>query len=189
MIRQLLIASLSLFLAACAAAPAPERAAETVHRPQFIPSQYRLGVGDFVKVDVFREPDLSAEAVVESSGNINYPLIGYVPAVGLTARELEAEVFRRLRSGYLRNPEVRAFVVRYRPIFVSGAVRNTGAYPFTEGLTVERALTLASGMSPLGSVRRIFVLREGAPSSSRERVGLDAPLYPGDTLFVEEGVF
>lgn len=183
-----LAALLAALLAACAAAPAP-RLADNVSRTQFVPSTYRLGVGDLVRVDVFREPDLSLEAGVESSGNLNYPLIGYVPAVGLTARELEAELTRRLKAGYLRNPEVRAFVIRYRPIFVSGAVRNTGAYPFSEGLTVERALTLASGMTPLGSARRIFVLRERAPASEREKVGLDAPLYPGDTVFVEEGVF
>lgn len=186
--RPLFLLALAAVLCACAAAPEP-RLADNVSRTQFVPSTYRLGVGDVVRVDVFREPDLSLEAGIESSGNLNYPLIGYVQAVGLTARELETELARRLRAGYLRNPEVRAFVVRYRPIFVSGAVRNTGAYPFSEGLTVERALTLASGMTPLGSPRRIFVLRERAAASAREKVGLDAPLYPGDTVFVEEGVF
>jgi len=175
-------------LVACASTP-PPRLADNVSRTQFVAATYRLGVGDRIRIDVFREADLSGEASVESTGYINYPLIGYVPAVGLTTRELELDLARRLRGGYLRNPDVRAYVVRYRPVFVSGAVRNTGAYPFTEGLTVEKALTLASGMTPLGSPRRIYVLREGAAASAREKVALDAPLYPGDTLFVEEGVF
>ena len=187
-IRSWLSAILALGLSACAAAPlAP--VAETVNRSAFVASSYRLGVGDRVRVDVFREPDLSTEVGVESTGAVNYPLIGYVQAVGLTQQQLEQELARRLRGDYLRNPDVRVQVVRYRPIFISGAVRNTGAYPYTEGLTVEKALTLASGMTPVGSVRRIFVLREGAPAGAREKVGLDAPLYPGDTLFVEEGVF
>lgn len=179
-------------LSACAgpsANPGSATTASTASREEFVPSSYRLGVGDVVKVDVFREADLSLEAVIESSGNINYPLIGYVKAVGLTARELETRLVERLGAGYLKNPEVRAFVVRYRPVFVSGAVRNTGAFPFSEGLTVERALALASGMTPLGSVRRMFVLREGEAAVTRQRVQLDSPLYPGDTLFVEEGVF
>ena len=175
-------------LMGCASAPAP-RLADNVSRTQFVPATYRLGVGDRVRVDVFREPDLSGEASVESSGNINYPLIGYVRAVGLTPQQLELDFVNRLRNGFLRNPDVRVSVVRYRPIFISGAVRNTGVFAFSEGLTVEKALTLASGLTPLASVRRIFVLREGAPASAREKIGLDAPLYPGDTLFVEEGVF
>ncbi len=183
-----LILAATLLLAACAA-PSGPRAAETVSRAQFTAASYRLGVGDLIRVDVFRETDLSREAAVESSGSINYPLIGAVNAVGLTPLQLEQEIANRLRAGYLRDPNVRVYVVRYRPIFVSGAVRNTGAFPFSEGLSVEKALTLASGMSPLGSARRIFVLREGAPASAREKVGLDAPLYPGDTVFVEEGVF
>lgn len=188
---------LTLLLAVCLlpgcagpqANPGSATATQAVSREEFVPSAYRLGVGDVVKVDVFREADLSVEAVIESSGSINYPLIGYVKAVGLTARQLEAQLVERLGAGYLKNPEVRAFVVRYRPVFVSGAVRNTGAFPFSEGLTVERALTLASGMTPLGSVRRMFVLREGEAAVTRQRVQLDSPLYPGDTLFVEEGVF
>jgi len=178
----------AITLVACAS-PAAPRVAETASRAQFTAASYRLGVGDLIRVDVFREADLSREAAVESSGSINYPLIGYVNAVGLTPLQLEQDIASRLRAGYLRDPNVRVYVVRYRPIFVSGAVRNTGAFPFSEGLSVEKALTLASGMTPLGSARRIFVLREGAPASAREKVGLDAPLYPGDTLFVEEGVF
>lgn len=188
MFKPALSAVLALALAACASAP-PPRQPDDVSRSQFVAASYQLGVGDRVRVEVFREADLSGEAAVEASGYINYPLIGYVPAVGLTPRQLEQDLIRRLRGEYLRNPDVRVYVVRYRPVFVSGAVRNTGAFPFTEGLTVEKALTLASGMTPLGSTRRIFVLREGAPAGAREKVGLDAPLYPGDTLFVEEGVF
>jgi len=179
---------LSFCLSSCVSAP-PPRQADSVTRTDFVAASYRLGVGDRVRVDVFREADLSGEVSIESTGYINYPLIGTITAVGLTAQQLERELIARFRAGYLRNPDVRVAVVRYRPIFISGAVRNTGAFPFSEGLTVERALTLASGMTPLGSPRRIFALREGAPASAREKVGLDAPLYPGDTLFVEEGVF
>lgn len=179
---------LLLGLAGCVT-PAAQRAEEVSTRAQFTPATYQLGVGDRVRVDIFREADLSGEAIVESSGNINYPLIGNVPAVGLTVAALEQDLTARLRAGYLREPQVRVSVVRYRSIFVSGAVRNTGDFPFSEGLNVEKALALASGMTPLGSARRIFVLREGAPATARERVGLDAPLYPGDTVYVEEGVF
>jgi len=91
----------ALLLAACAA-PSGPRAAETVSRAQFTAATYRLGVGDLIRVDVFREADLSREAAVESSGSINYPLIGAVNAVGLTPLQLEQDIANRLRAGYLR---------------------------------------------------------------------------------------
>lgn len=178
----------TFWLVACASTPGPQQAGN-VERASFTPSTYKLGVGDLIRVEVYREPDLSSEAIVESSGNINYPLIGYVRAVAVTPLQLEKDIAKRFAAGYLKDPNVRVYVVKYRPVFVSGAVRNTGAFSFSEGLTVEKAITLASGMTPLGSTRRIFVLREGAPANAREKVGLDAPLYPGDTVFVEEGVF
>ena len=189
MIRQLSAALCTLATLVGCATEAPTRLADNVSRTQFLPASYRLGAGDRINIDVFREADLSGEVSVESSGNINFPLVGYISAVGLTPQQLEQDLTKRLRTGFLRNPEVRVGVVRYRPIFISGAVRNTGVFQYSEGLTVEKALTLASGLTPLASLRRIFVLREGAPSSAREKVGVDAPLYPGDTLFVEEGVF
>ena len=189
MIRQFAVTIFTLATLAACATDTPARLADNVSRTQFVPATYQLGSGDRINIDVFREADLSGEVSVESSGNINYPLVGYISAVGLTPQQLEQDITKRLRNGFLRNPEVRVSVVRYRPIFITGAVRNTGVFQYSEGLTVEKALTLASGLTPLASVRRIFVLREGAPSSAREKVGVDAPLYPGDTLFIEEGVF
>ena len=111
MIKPLCWILLALGLTACASAP-EQRLDETSSRTEFVASSYRLGVGDRVRVDVFREGDLSGEVGIESNGNINYPLIGYVPAVGLTPRELEQELVRRLRAGYLRNPDVRVAVAR-----------------------------------------------------------------------------
>lgn len=153
------------------------------------PSKYRLAVGDRVKVDVFREPDLSVEATLDAAGMINYPLLGLVRAADLTARDLEIVLTRGLTGDYLKNPDVRVVVTRFRPVFVTGAVRSAGSYPFTDSLTVEKAIALAGGLTQLASQRRIYVLRDGSPTNARERAVLDTPLFPGDTLLVEEGIF
>ena len=152
-------------------------------------SGYRLGVGDRVKVDVFGEADLSIEAAVDGTGRINYPLLGAVPASRRTAKDLQEAISTGLANGYLRNPDVRVSIVQYRPFYIVGQVRKAGAYPFVLGLTVEKALALAGGLTNLASTRRIYVLREDAPTSQRVKVSLDALVSPGDTLMVEESLF
>ena len=152
-------------------------------------SAYRIGIGDRVRVDVFGEADLSIEAVVDGSGNISYPLLGIVPARFKTASELQYAITTGLAGGYLRDPDVRVTVVQYRPFYAIGQVKKPGAYPYVIGLTVEKALALAGGITDLASTRQIFLLREDATQSKKIKVGLDAVVLPGDTLVVEESMF
>ncbi|MBF0665150.1 MAG: polysaccharide biosynthesis/export family protein, partial [Brevundimonas sp.] len=70
-------------------------------------AEYRIGVGDALDVRVFQVEDLSfAGLLVDTSGNINMPLIGAVRAGGRTAGELSADIAQRLAANYLRNPQV-----------------------------------------------------------------------------------
>lgn len=190
-IRFLLLACFPV-LAACSVfgAAAPEAAAPAATpSPAVDVAAYRLGVGDRIRVDVFGEPDLSLDATIDPTGRLNYPLLGSITALKKTARDLQETIAAGLAAGYLVNPDVRVTVVQYRPFYVTGQVRKAGAYPFVIGLTVEKAVALAGGFTPLASTRRIYVLREDAGAGERLRVGLDAPVLPGDTLMVEEGLF
>lgn len=152
-------------------------------------TKYLLGRGDKIHIDVFGEPELSLDATLDASGSINYPLLGSLHVAGLTPAQLERLLDRRLAGGYLKNPDVTVSVVQYRPIYVIGAVRNAGAFPFSPGLTVEKALALAGGLTPQASTRRIYLLGEGADASQRRQVKLDTAIKPGETILVEEGIF
>ena len=152
-------------------------------------SAYQLGVGDRVRIDVYGEPDLSLDALVDPTGRISYPLLGSIPALRKTAREIQDHLTRGLTGGYLINPDVRVTVIQYRPFYVIGQVRKAGAYPFVTGQTVEKALALAGGLTNIASTRKMFLLREDTPSEQRLRAGLDTPVLPGDTLLVEESLF
>lgn len=187
----LLFAGLALLAAACAApapvaapAPAPAATAE-----QFNAAVYQLAAGDSVRVDVLGEADLSINALIDPAGAINYPFLGRIQAAGLTLRQLEQQIQKGLASGYLKNPDVRVSMAAYRPVYVTGQVRSTGAYPYSLGLTVEKVLTLAGGLTQFASTRRIFLLRPGASTEQRIRVELDSPVLPGDTVLVEERLF
>lgn len=152
-------------------------------------SGYRLGVGDRLRIDVYGEPDLSLEASVDPTGRFSYPLLGSVEALGKTARELQTRLTLGLAAGYLINPDVRVTVIHYRPFYVIGQVRRAGAYPYVTGLTVEKALALAGGLTNIASTRRIYILREDAPTTERQRASMDSQVLPGDTLLVEESLF
>lgn len=150
---------------------------------------YRLNTGDKVKIEVYGEPDLTIETILDAAGTINFPLLGVVPAKSLTIKELERLITVMLTGDYLRSPRVRAVISQFRPVYVIGAVRGSGSFAYSEGLTVERALALAGGPTPQASIRRIYVLSEGGSVNNRIQVRLDTQLKPGDTVLIEEGVF
>lgn len=149
---------------------------------------YKLGIGDRLRIEVYGEPDLSLEALIEAGGSINYPLLGRVPATGLTVIDFEQQLAAQLLKGYLVNPRVRVSVAQFRPIYIIGQIQRAGSYPYVQGLTVEKGLALAGGLTPIASTRKIFLLRESAPTT-RQRAGLDTVVLPGDTIIVEESLF
>lgn len=181
-----LCAGAVLLVSACAAvAPAESGPATMVSLDR---SSYRLSSGDKIRVEVYGEADLSVETLIEATGTINYPLLGRVVVQGYTLNDIEQLIARRLGQGYLVNPSVRATIVQFRPFYVTGQVRRVGAYPYIEGLTVEKALALAGGITEIGSTRKIFILREGL-KAVRERAAMLSPVLPGDTIVVDESLF
>lgn len=187
-LRSFIVSCGVLVLAACATRGVqPTRPIQAIAAPDL--SAYRLGIGDKMRIDVFGEPDLSVDATVDPTGRISYPFLGSVDALHHTALELQATVAKGLASGYLVNPDVRVTVIQYRAFYVIGQVQRPGAYPFVIGLTVEKALALAGGMTNLASIRHVYLLHEDQPTDQRIRVGMDAPVLPGDTLLVEESLF
>lgn len=151
---------------------------------------YRMGVGDLVRIQVHGEDDLTLQTRLDDKGTVTYPFLGEIKAVGLSVRELEGRIAKGLKKGeYLVAPEVQVLVLEYRPFYVNGEVKRPGGYPYVPGLTVQKAVTLAGGLTPLASENKIYVIRERAPSGLREKIRLDGVVLPGDTVMVEEGLF
>ena len=91
-------------------------------------AEYTVGVQDRLAITVFGESDLTRLVTVDSDGTFDFPLIGRVKAVGLTARAIEQDVTSRLKNGYLVNPQVTIEVEAYRSqvVYVTGQVRYAG---------------------------------------------------------------
>jgi protein involved in polysaccharide export with SLBB domain len=110
-------------------------------------TEYRLGIGDKIKVVVFGQPDLTGEAEIDASGKIVVGLIGEVTAAGRMIAEVTAEIRDRLDREYLVDPKVSVLMVAYRPITMLGQVKSPGRYPYSSGLTIRQAVALAGGSS------------------------------------------
>lgn len=150
---------------------------------------YRLGPGDKLRVIVFGENELSGEFFVDDSGAIDLPLIGDVPAAGVTVGEFEDRVVARFKEGYLRDPKVSIEVLNYRPFFIIGEVRNGGEYPYKSGLTVQDAVAMAGGFSYRANQKTVYIRRAGEDNERNFDATQRVPIYPGDNVRVPERFF
>ena len=148
-----LVATAQVFLAGLAAAQEPRA-------PQLSQgTEYVIGAQDVLTVTVWESPDLSGKFTVEADGSFTFPLIGRVKAGGLTLRQFEAELKKKLADGYFKNPQISVAVETYRSqrIFIVGEVRNPGTYPLTGDMTLIEALARAGSNTPTASPEAIIV--------------------------------
>ena len=167
-----------------AMAAASVRGAET-----FADGPYTLDSGDKLRVVVFGQDALSNNYIVDADGNVSLPLIGAVPARGLTTAQLSGAIASRLKQSFIRDPSVAVEIATYRPFFVLGEVTYPGQYPYVPDMTVESAIAIAGGFTPRASKDRVVVTRKLPSGPVRYAMPLQYPLRPGDTIAVSERWF
>ena len=125
-------------------------------------AEYRIGVGDKLDVRAFQVQDLSfEELVVDTSGNINMPLIGGVRAGGRTAGEMSSDIAQRLAARYLRDPQVTDTVkeAASQKITVDGAVTKPGVYEMRGSTSLLQAVAMAEGPTRVADLTQVAVFR------------------------------
>lgn len=150
---------------------------------------YKLGADDVLSITVFDEPDLSQDEVrVSSTGTITMPLIGQIKVKGLSISDTESAIYDLYLGDYLKKPDITVRIVEYRQFYVNGEVEKPGGYGFRDGMTVQRAITLAGGFTERASRTNITLIREGENGATR-KVDLSTAVKPGDVITVEESFF
>lgn len=153
-------------------------------------AQYKLGSGDVIRISVHGEPDLSFEEVrLTDAGTFTFPFIGEVDANGKTPGEVRNVLVEKLKDGYLIDPRVSVSVVNYREFYISGEVKLPGGYPYQPGLTLDRAIALAGGLTERASTKRMTIVRGSEGSRAEEKATMDTQVRPGDTINIDEGFF
>lgn len=125
------------------------------------PEEYKIGVGDILRINTWKEPDLSLEdAMVRSDGKITFPLLDDIQAQGSTTMELKAKIEKMLAE-YVEAPNVTITLANpaSQRFYILGEVVNTGEYPITKKLTVMQAFALAGGFTEWASKNNILLIR------------------------------
>jgi polysaccharide biosynthesis/export protein len=180
--------------AAPVAAPPQQAYAAPAHAyptaPQAVPeSPYTLDSGDRLRVVVYGQEGLTTSYSVDAGGNISMPLIGAVPARGLTPQQLAGQIAARLKQGYIREPHVAVEIEAYRPFFILGEVTYPGQYPYVANMSVETAVAIAGGFSPRAKRSAVELSRPYMGQIVKGTVPPQTLVRPGDTITVAERWF
>lgn len=129
---------------------------------------YHLGPEDTLMISVWKDEHLTREAVVRPDGMVSFPLIGDVPAAGLTVEEVRQDIAKRL-ARFVPSPHVSVALMKLQSykIYVMGRVAKPGEYLVGHYTDVLQALSLAGGLTPFASENDIKIIRR---ESGDERV-------------------
>jgi polysaccharide export outer membrane protein len=150
---------------------------------------YQLDTGDTVRVTVYGDEELSDTYRIDDSGAIAFPLVGPVQVRGQTTKMAAGRLAGALANGYMRNPDVAVEVAEYRPFFIQGEVGAAGQFPYVFGMTVRSAISVAGGFSDTANRNQAVVYRRQGDQMAKGSVDLDFPIFPGDTIVVQERWF
>lgn len=160
-----------------------------------------IGPGDILDIKVFGERSLSGKYQVGPQGNIVFPLIGKVMAMGHNIISLSEEIAEKLSEGYVNNPQVTLSIAEFvsNRIYVLGQVKKAGKFPMLDQMSVVEAITLAGGFTRYADTTRVIVTRKSrAGKENRYNIDIEKIvkgkqenfyLKTGDIVFVTERFF
>lgn len=173
---------LSVLLLAVLAAPTTlhgQEETEGLARPEA-----KLVPGDVIRLNIWRELDLTGQFLVQEDGTAVLPKIGPIHVTGYTPSELKDHLIEEY-SKTLRNPSIEVVVLRR--ILITGQVANEGVYPVDPTMSLVEALALAGGPTPAARQDRVIIIRH----EQEIEIDLDNPaevrnvaLQSGDQLYV-----
>jgi polysaccharide biosynthesis/export protein len=148
---------------------------------------YKIGVGDVLKVLVLKQETLSQDGVrVGNEGNIRLPMLDTpISAVCLSETELSLEITRRYKK-YILNPQVYVTVREFNayPISVIGAVNSSGRFQMQRPMRLLDVLTRVNGPA-VNAGRLVQVFRDNGtkqcvqnPENSGENLQNTTELQP-----------
>ena len=164
-------------------------------QPGVSSESYTIGAGDTLELNVWKEPTLSTSGIpVRPDGRISLPLLGDLPAAGMTPMALSRTVTDKLKK-YINDPLVTVAVLASVPkeIFLIGEIQKTGPVILSPGMTTLQAIAAAGGLSPYAK-KKLYILRKDAKGQQklpfdykralRTGDGQGITLVPGDTIVV-----
>jgi polysaccharide export outer membrane protein len=127
-----------------------------------IVGEYKLGAGDKLRIEVYKDPQVSQSVQIRPDGKITLPLVGDIEATDRTPLELRDQITQSLRE-YMTNPVVTVIVVEAvsAQVFVTGEVAKSGPVPIHGPLNIVQAIAMAGGFNEWANKKDVRILRQG----------------------------
>ncbi len=158
-----------------------------------VPSDYIIGPGDVVQVQLFGNESRYFEIEVTREGQANIPLLGPLSVSGLPFSAVRDELQRRVDESLIGTTvSVTMGALRTIRVFVLGDVNRPGSYVVGGMATISSALYRTGGVSQVGSLRSVELKRRGETVGTLDLYDFllrgdtrnDLRLQDGDVIFV-----
>jgi polysaccharide biosynthesis/export protein len=158
-----------------------------------VPSDYIVGPGDQINVQLFGSQNRSLRLTVSRDGRVSIPELGPVTVAGRSFAQVTADLERRVSSQMIgTRASISMGDTRSIRVFVMGEANRPGSYTVSGLSTITSALYAAGGIKPIGSLRNVELKRNGTLVRRFDLYDLllrgdtsdDAKLLPGDVIFI-----
>jgi len=168
----------------------------TSRAPSPVPSSYIVGEADVLRINVWKQPELSQNVVVRPDGIVSVPLVGELRVSGMTPVQIEDVLVSELKR-FVNEPRVTVTVteVGSKAVYITGEVQHPGAYPLIGPIDILQIIAKAGGVTPFAHRKSMFVMRE--VNGKKEKLPVNYSrifrgknpeqnilLQPGDTIVV-----
>lgn len=162
-------------------------------------ADYVIGPADILRIQVWKQPELSTDVPVRPDGKITVPLVNDVQAAGLTTAEVR-DVITKSLTDYVAAPDVTVMVreIRSKSVQIVGEVMRPTSVPLVIDMRALDAIAIAGGFSPYADKSDVRILRPNPDGSVVEyrfnyksflrgkHPEANQRLHPGDTIVVPD---
>lgn len=158
-----------------------------------VPASYVMGPGDIVVIQLYGQRNLTHELAITREGMLMFPEIGPISVAGLNFEEMRAQLQNVVATQLIgQSASITLGALRSINIFVLGEAFRPGSYTVSSLSTMTNALFVSGGITRVGSLRNIRLMRSGELITELDLYDLllrgdtssDARLLPGDVIFI-----
>jgi len=158
-----------------------------------VPDNYILGVGDSMVIQMMGTTNESYNLEIARDGTIFIESLGVISVAGLSMKQAIEMIEQRVTNELFGSTvSINLGKLKAMNIFLAGEIKNPGMYSVSSLTSVTQALYQAGGITQLGSIRNIQVLRSGEKINTFDAYDLlikgdstnDIRLKSGDVVLI-----
>jgi protein involved in polysaccharide export with SLBB domain len=158
-----------------------------------LPNDYKISLRDQFTVILSGSKDAIFNLNVKLDGTILFPELGAISVVGLSLKDVKDKLSQLIEQSYIGvNIDISIQNLSAKKITIVGAVKTPGTYLINPFSTITGALAYSGGISEIGSLRDIKLIRNNEEIFSFDLYDLlirgdrskDLTIEAGDTLLI-----